>query len=434
MLIFKNGDNYMNNTEIAKKYGIKEILPYFFTEDCLKFYSKNDREIIQKDTIGLLSLEFSEYEYDEDNRFYIKMGGTIKYEYDGKEYDLFEYEDCFTFYTYLCNKKSKKFRNINLNDYKEFCKDSVLIYKDKYYCQYYMKYRSLFFFNRNECIMNPGPSVIKDLKIAKSQDLVSKYFDIKGEYAILKENIKEFQDVEDEAILVDFKKYYRNIMIEIFKMEKPDVYKNSIEKESDEVNGLKGIEDSHKRALKLYYLYANKEFTDFCNKICSPEIFDKELLKNGEVRKNLKNNFWIFHEFNGTLRDPNDDYIEGEDFTFLIINVIKSLEYLLYRKMCNDKDFKKIKYDDKITEKTMLDSLIYYVQNNSDMFKIIDNDLISKDTANSLIKSYIDLLYNVKDKCRNGYFHKHRIDDYDTLCEKREMVLEAIARTIIFLK
>ena len=424
----------MNNTEIAKKYGIKEILPYFFTEDCLKFYSKNDREIIQKDTIGLLSLEFSEYEYDEDNRFYIKMGGTIKYEYDGKEYDLFEYEDCFTFYTYLCNKKSKKFRNINLNDYKEFCKDSVLIYKDKYYCQYYMKYRSLFFFNRNECIMNPGPSVIKDLKIAKSQDLVSKYFDIKGEYAILKENIKEFQDVEDEAILVDFKKYYRNIMIEIFKMEKPDVYKNSIEKESEEVNSLKGIEDSHKRALKLYYLYANKEFTDFCNKICSPEVFDKELLKNGEVRKNLKNNFWIFHEFNGTLRDPNDDYIEGEDFTFLIINVIKSLEYLLYRKMCNDKDFKKIKYDDKITEKTMLDSLIYYVQNNSDMFKIIDNDLISKDTANSLIKSYIDLLYNVKDKCRNGYFHKHRIDDYDTLCEKREMVLEAIARTIIFLK
>lgn len=424
----------MNNTEIAKKYGIKEILPYFFTEDCLKFYSKNDREIIQKDTIGLLSLEFSEYEYDEDNRFYIKMGGTIKYEYDGKEYDLFEYEDCFTFYTYLCNKKSKKFRNINLNDYKEFCKDSVLIYKDKYYCQYYMKYRSLFFFNRNECIMNPGPSVIKDLKIAKSQDLVSKYFDIKGEYAILKENIKEFQDVEDEAILVDFKKYYRNIMIEIFKMEKPDVYKNSIEKESEEVNSLKGIEDSHKRALKLYYLYANKEFTDFCNKICSPEIFDKELLKNGEVRKNLKNNFWIFHEFNGTLRDPNDDYIEGEDFTFLIINVIKSLEYLLYRKMCNDKDFKKIKYDDKITEKTMLDSLIYYIQNNSDMFKIIDNDLISKDTANSLIKSYIDLLYNVKDKCRNGYFHKHRIDDYDTLCEKREMVLEAIARTIIFLK
>ena len=424
----------MNNTEIAKKYGIKEILPYFFTEYCLKFYSKNDREIIQKDTIGLLSLEFSEYEYDEDNRFYIKMGGTIKYEYDGKEYDLFEYEDCFTFYTYLCNKKSKKFRNINLNDYKEFCKDSVLIYKDKYYCQYYMKYRSLFFFNRNECIMNPGPSVIKDLKIAKSQDLVSKYFDIKGEYAILKENIKEFQDVEDEAILVDFKKYYRNIMIEIFKMEKPDVYKNSIEKESEEVNSLKGIEDSHKRALKLYYLYANKEFTDFCNKICSPEIFDKELLKNGEVRKNLKNNFWIFHEFNGTLRDPNDDYIEGEDFTFLIINVIKSLEYLLYRKMCNDKDFKKIKYDDKITEKTMLDSLIYYIQNNSDMFKIIDNDLISKDTANSLIKSYIDLLYNVKDKCRNGYFHKHRIDDYDTLCEKREMVLEAIARTIIFLK
>ena len=42
------------------------------------------------------------------------------------------------------------------------------------------------------------------------------------------------------------------------------------------------------------------------------------------MRKNLKNNFWFFHEFNGTLTDRNDDYIEGEDFTFLIINVIKS--------------------------------------------------------------------------------------------------------------
>ena len=48
-------------------------------------------------------------------------------------------------------------------------------------------------------------------------------------------------------------------MIEIFKMEKPDIYKNSIEKESEEVNSLKGIEDSHKRSLKLYYLYANKD-------------------------------------------------------------------------------------------------------------------------------------------------------------------------------
>ena len=29
----------------------------------------------------------------------------------------------------------------------------------------------------------------------------------------------------------------------------------------------------------------------FAIRLCSPEIFNKELLKNGEVRKNLKNNF-----------------------------------------------------------------------------------------------------------------------------------------------
>ena len=424
----------MDNSEIAKKYGIKEFLPHYFTEECLKFYSKNDIEIFEKDTIGLLCLEFSGYGYDEDDKYYVKTGNTIKYEYDKKEYDLFEYKDCFIYYTYLCNEKTKAFRSINPNDYKEFYTNSVFVYKDKYYCQYYTMFRTLFFFNRNECIMNPGPSVIKDLKIAKSQDLVSKYFDLKDGQAIQKENIEEFHDVEDEAILVDFKSYYRDIMLEMFKMEKPDVYKNSIEKEAREVDNLKGMEESHKRALKLHYLYANEDFRNFCNGICKPENYDKELLKNGEVRKNLKNNFWIFHEFNGTLRDPNNDYIEGEDFTFLIINAVKSLEYLLYRKMCNDKDFKQIEYDDKITEKTMLDNLIYYIENNKEMFKIIGNDLISKEHTDLLITEYIKLLYNVKDKCRNGYFHKHRIDDYKTLCEKRKMVLEAIAKTIIFLK
>lgn len=424
----------MNNSEIAKKYGIKEILPHFFTEECLKFYSKNDIEIIEKDTIGLLSLEWSGYEYNEDNKYYVKTNSIIKYKYDEKEYDLFKYKDCFIFYTYLCNEKTKKFRSINPNDYIEFCKDSVFVYKDQYYCQYYTALRTLFFFNRNECIVNPGPSVIKELKEAKSKDLISKYFDLKERYAVLKDNIMEFHDVEDEAILVDFSKYYRNIMIELFKMEQPDIYKNSIEKEAKEVDELKGLDESHRRALQLYYLYANENFRDFCNKICSPEIFNKELLKNGEVRKNLKNNFWIFHEFNSTLRDPGSDYIEGEDFTFLIINAIKSLEYLLYRKMCNDKDFKKIKYDDKITEKTMLDNLIYYIKNNKEMFKIHGDDMISKDNTNFLIKSYIELLYYVKDECRNGYFHKHRIDKYKDLCEKRDKVLEAIAKTIIFLK
>ena len=58
-------------------------------------------------------------------------------------------------------------------------------------------------------------------------------------------------------------------------------------------------------------------------------------MKIREVRKNLKNNFWIFHEFNCTLRESDNDYIQGEDFTFLIINAVKALEFLLYKKIKN---------------------------------------------------------------------------------------------------
>lgn len=223
-------------------------------------------------------------------------------------------------------------------------------------------------------------------------------------------------------------------MKEAFKIENPISYKNNIEKKEAEADSLKYMSEENKNALKFYYLYATEEFTDFCNKICSPDFFNKELLKNGEVRKNLKNNFWIYHEFNASLRELNNDFIEGEDFTFLIINAIKSLEYLLYRKIKNYEDFNKIEINDSISEKAMLDKLISYIENHKEMFKIPRENVISKENFDCFIESYIKLLYYVKDECRNGYFHKHRIDNYETLCEKRDKVLEAIARTIIFLK
>ena len=424
----------MNNEEIAKKHGIKEGIPYFFSEECLKFYSKNDTELIETQTFGLMNLQFSGYDYDEDNKYYIKTNNTVKYEFYGKEYDLFEYEDCFTYYVFLCNDKLKKFRYITMEDYKDFHEDGVYVYKDKYYCHYYGYIKSLLFFNRNQYINIPGPGIVKDLKKPNATEFISKYFEVKDGHVYKRPNITEFYIDEDEAILIYFHNIYENIMKELFKIENPIVYKNTIEKDEEEVNNMNNMDESNKDVLKMYYLYGHDEFRDFCNKICRPEIFNNELLKNGEVRKNLKNNFWIYHEFNSSLKDPNTDFIEGEDFTFLIINAIKSLEYLLYKKIKDYKDFKNISKNNEITEKVMMDTMIYYIQNHNEMFKKFSEDEMSKNNYDSFIESYIKLLYFVKDECRNGYFHKHRIDKYNELCEKRNKVLEAIAKTIIILK
>ena len=425
----------MDNSEIAKKHGINRKMPHFFSEECLKFYSENDIEIIQKETLGLFDLQFfSGYEYDDKEEYYTKTNGTLEYEFDGKKYDLFEYKDCFAYYVFICNEKLKKFRHIILSDYKDFDGDGVYLYKDKFYCQYYDATKSLFFFNRNQYISLPGPFIMNDLKRANSSEFISRYYKIEDGNGYVQPNISEFYADEDEAILIYFHDIYEKIMRELFKKEKPSIYKETIEKEEKEFDDIKGLDISNKNALKTYYLYATKEFTDFCNAICGPEIFNKELLKNGEVRKNLKNNFLIYHEFNSSLRDPNNDFIQGEDFTFLIINAIKSLEYLLYRKIRNYEDFKKIDNDKQISEKTMLDNLIYYIEKHREMFRKSSEDKLSKDNYESLIKAYIKLLYYVKDECRNGFFHKERIDTYDSLCEKREAVLEAIARTIILLK
>lgn len=424
----------MNNSEIAEKNGIKEFKYEFFSEEALKFYPKNDVERIKKDTIGLYNLNFSEYEHSEDNKYYVKTNNTINYEFDGKEYELFEYEDCFTYYTYLCNKKYKKYRNILLTDYKSFEGDGVYLYKDNYYCHYYESIKSLLFFNRNQFIAYPGPFIMADLTKPKAPELISKYFDIENGIVSNKKNITQFYESDDESILVYFNGIYRDIMGKVIKNEKPTFYKNAIEDEEKDLDKLEKYSETDRFWIKTMFLYAKKEYRDFCNEWCSPELFNKELLKNGEVRKNLKNNFWIYHEFNSSLRNPNSNFIEGEDFTFLILNAIKALEYLLYRKISNYQNVKEFNYDDEITDRAMLDKMINYIKEHKDIIKRPSENLISKDNFDSIIKAYIDLLFYVKNECRNGYFHKHRIDNYESLCKKREKVMEAIAKTIIILK
>lgn len=420
----------MDNIETAKKYGIIEN--EYFSDEIIKFYSNVERDEYIFQTTGMNNLINSGYIFDESPKYYLKNNTLAKYNINGKEYDIYGYDNCFTYNLFLCNEKYKKFRYIYLSDYKDFSGDGVYLYKNKYYCQYYEATQTLFVFNRNQIIKSPAPYIFPNLKFGKSRELISKYFDLDGNKGSNKQNISEFYESDDDFIIDFFSNIYTKIMKEILKKENP-TFKINIENIENIVDK-SNIDEISKLLNKQRLLFENEDYRNFCNNICSPEIFNKELLKNGEVRKNLKNNFWIFHEFNATLKDPDNNYIEGEDFTFLIINAIKSLEYLLYRKMCENKELENIKYDDEITEKTMLDNLIKYIRNNKEIFKIIDSNLISKENTDFIIQSYIDLLYDVKNKCRNGYFHKHRIDDYNTLCEKREKVLEAIAKTIIFLK
>lgn len=421
----------MDYSNVAKLHGIKEALPWFISDKSLEFYSKNDIERIETQDLGLWSLQFSHYSYNENSIYYQKTNSFIKHEFFGKEYDLFEYKDCFIYYVFLCNEKTKKFRYITMSDYKDYCNDGVYVYKDKYYCQYYSALPHLLFFNRNQYMEIPGPMIIKELKKAKSQDFIANYFKIDGNIAISLPNISEFYINDDEAIIVHFLKIYEETMQKLFETENPTTYINFVEEDKDIIDKISPEDvEATRRAL----LYGHDEFIDFCNNICNPDIYKKELLKNGEVRKNLKNNFWIHHEFNSSLREPQNDYIEGEDFTFLIINAIKAFEYLLYRKVKVYDDFSKNNNDGNITERAMLDNLIYYIQNHKEMFRESLGNILSKENRNLTIKSYIELLYYVKDECRNGYFHKERIDNYENLNKKRDKVLEAIAKTIILLK
>ena len=424
----------MDCTDMANKYGIKQYLLDIFSEECMKFYSQNDKELIELQAMPAFDLVRAGYGFDMDDKYYEATKKTITCNLNGKKFEVFEYKDCFIYYVFLCNSKSKKYRYISMEDVKGFQEDAVYVYKDKYYCQYYKALKSLIFFNKNVYINLPGISVISELKKANSKEFVSKYFSIEDNKGYNNPNILEFEIADDEAIIVHFNIIYKTIMRKIFEKENPTYYKNVIEKNETDIDTWEFLDDFGKNAYKIYYLFGDDKFRNFCNNICEPEYFKHELLKNGEVRKNLKNNFWIYNEFNSTLRNPDDDFIQGEDFTFLIINAIKALEYLLYRKIKKYEEFKKIDNDNQISEKTMLDNLIYFIQNHKEMFKTLSEDIISKNNYEIYIKEYIDLLYYVKDECRNGYFHKERIDGYDSLCEKREKVLEAIAKTIILLK
>ena len=121
----------------------------------------------------------------------------------------------------------------------------------------------------------------------------------------------------------------------------------------------------------------------------------------------------------------SEEFIQGEDYSFLIFNLVKAFEFLLYRiinianiKLPGDKDI-----DDRI----MLDSMIKLIKDNKD--KLLRQE-IQNYIDDEKYDEFIKHLNIVKDKCRNGYFHKDRMDSYKSLHEKREFVFHTIVETI----
>ena len=216
----------MNNSEIAKKHGIVENT--YFSDECIKFYSNVEKEVIIFQTTGLNNLIQSGYTLDRNEKYYVKNNDSVKYYFNDEEYELFGYDNCFTYNLFLCNEKYKKFRYIYLSDYKNFASDGVYLYKNKYYCQYYEATQILFVFNRNQVISSPAPYIYPDLKLAKSKEFISKYFDMDGNKGSNKENISEFYDSDDDTILDSFNVIYTKIMREILEKEKI-TFKNNIE-------------------------------------------------------------------------------------------------------------------------------------------------------------------------------------------------------------
>jgi hypothetical protein len=121
----------------------------------------------------------------------------------------------------------------------------------------------------------------------------------------------------------------------------------------------------------------------------------------------------------------SEEFIQGEDYSFLIFNLIKAFEFLLYRiiNMANIK----LPGDKDIDDRIMLDSMIKLIKENKD--KLLRQE-IQKYIDDEKYDEFIKHLNIVKDKCRNGYFHKDRMDSYESLHEKREFVFHTIVETI----
>ena len=148
--------------------------------------------------------------------------------------------------------------------------------------------------------------------------------------------------------------------------------------------------------------------------------FFSTIVNISEVGENIKSNYWLYYQYNNLLREK-DLNTPGADWSFLIINAIKAVEYFLYEKI---KTYFSNKNED-VKENTMLNSLI----------EKLNISMIKDEFKNEVdIQELKGKLKYIKDKCRNGYFHKHRIDNEETLIKNRFFTLQVFVEIVLLLK
>ena len=349
----------------------------------------------------------------------------------GKKYKLYGYNNCEIIEPYIVDNVKKIYRCILLSDFKDINHERIFIYKKKFICNYINGI--LYFFNRKQFIRNAGIYIVDDLEPLSTDRFTKLYFSPNGALFVSNPGFYDFYDIDDEKSIDDIlSTYYNVVMLKhlkcystnakiYFENKSKELYKNvsSVYKKSSE-NEEKRIKD-----FEYFLLPTYPEYIEFCEKVLPKDFFYKQIKKVREVWKNIKNNIWINYQFENNNIANSEDFIQGEDYSFLIFNLIKAFEFLLYRiinianiKLPGDKDI-----DDRI----MLDSMIKLIKENKD--KLLRQE-IQNYIDDEKYDEFIKHLNIVRDKCRNGYFHKDRMDSYESLHEKREFVFHTIVETI----
>lgn len=346
----------------------------------------------------------------------------------GKKYKMLSYKDCDIQENWLVNNKLKKFRCITLADMIDFNKFNLFLYDGKEIVLF--EENMLYFINKNNYLAYPGPLIADHISLFTGKEIRKKYFN-QNKDDIYVNKIKSTQHVPfgNDFINAYIRIVYIKVMAKYLKNYDKE-YADYCKKCFSNKELMKKHYDNEE-ICELYYCFPtfNNSF-EFCEYFCSIDIVISEVNHYREVRQNIKNNFWINYSFENSLIDNEDNYIPGEDFTFLILNLIKAFEFLLYIKIKRNEipinDNNKL-----IDDKVMLNEMIKIIKSNKeqlikpDILKIIQNDQFDE---------YVTNLLFIKDECRNGYFHKDRLDNKKQTDCKREKLLEGIIETLILLK
>ena len=148
--------------------------------------------------------------------------------------------------------------------------------------------------------------------------------------------------------------------------------------------------------------------------------------KNGRVIKQLKSGVSILNSFlykNVDIKINNIVDVELlskqsgiYDYSFLIMNFVKAVEIFLTYKLSkfdgeisvHNKDKRKnelVEFSSDVFKKySMLGDMINYLDDHS-------NELFNHEFDEYIIKRFLSLIKDWKDKDRNGYFHKHRLEN-----------------------